>query len=178
MINMKSFYWILSLFILISCKEHYNRPEVDVKKMIEKMVGKYELTLHITEYDAGGKVSRDTIIPNITQIELIAPTDDDPFPKLRFANILAKYSAIIQHFNVVIMPLPPDYSGSSEIFWDPDNYEKRINLWGIGPMVDYHIIVNREITSKKEERWWIMRGGSEGENRNAYLEEWDLKKLK
>lgn len=178
MTNMKRISLFILIGICIACKEHYDRPQVDVKKIIEKMVGKYDLTLHILEYNSNGSVSRDTTINNITQIELIAPTDNDPFPKFRFANILAKHSAIIQHFNVVIAPLPSDYSGNSEIFWDPDNYEKRINLWGIGPMVDYHLIVNREKISKKEEKWWIMGGGAEGQNGNAYLEEWILKKLK
>ncbi len=176
----KIFLLVLGLLLQGGCK-HYDRPSIAVEKIMKKMAGKYQLKeLHIVQYDAEGKTIQDTTLFNITTFELFEPNydQDEPFPQLYFDNILLKYSAVMQHFNIVFAPIPSDYSGKSVIFWDPDSYQKRINLWGIGPLIKLHLIMNRDVLSKKEERWWIMGKSNEGDTSSDYFEEWKLQRVK
>ncbi|MCX7742931.1 MAG: hypothetical protein N2167_00050 [Flavobacteriales bacterium] len=141
----------------------YDYP-LDVRaEILNQMQGDYRITLF---------KNQDTTINNFCTFTLTNENLDaaDPFPKIYFDNILSKHSTIFQYFCIAYcLDIPPDYSGRSYIYWEPDVYEKRINLWAIAGLQDLHKVVNRKIISNKEEKWWLVT--------QAGLEEIYIKKL-
>lgn len=148
--------------LLLSC-HGYDNP-LDVRREImQAMKGDYQITKF---------VNQDTTIHNLCTITLTYEDVDlnSEFPQIYFDNILSKYSYIFKYFGAAYANnVPPDYSGRSWIYWEADVYEKRINLWAIIGLMDIHKVLNREIISSKEEKWWLVINGE--------LEEIYLKKL-
>lgn len=143
----------MSTLLLYSCLK-YDNPLTVRNELVEKMKGDYR----VTELK-----NQDTLIYDFCTFTLTGEepeADPEIFPKIYFDNILGKHSKIFQYFcQAYCLYVPPDYSGRSYIFWDPDVYGKRINLWAIAGFTDLHKVVNREIISKKKEKWWLVIDG-------------------
>ncbi len=148
-------------FFFFSCND-YDYPDFLRDKIMQDMKGNYQITKFINQ---------DTTIYNLCTITLTFYEDPDyEFPQIYFDNILSKYSYIFKYFLAAYGDnIPSDYSGRSWIYWEADVYEKRINLWAIAGLMTLHKVLNREIISSTEEKWWLVI--------NDELEEIYLKKL-